>query len=373
VADPESAKKLRELFESRLNDVAQRALKPETELSGSEIDGLTRLSKLCDMVEGSAKRRISQWQYFALMAAALALVSFLLFKNVPSTAISGNAVVSTLTFRLRAPSVLSKGWSDLKSAGISQAAKLLVPAFERNPETVLDNGIVAVDALAGDRPGDITIAPLALAAGITVTLEAEAGGSYKVQLRTDGDKSGDLSVKLNIDGAVRVKGLDRPAQILKLTDVVGFTASADKSLTFAIQPSGATPVAFQPLLPVNALEFSDIEVIGDGVGQTLVRSTVRSGALFLEELGAKEVKLREAEDLTFDGLDGVIRSVTLQSGAIAVNFEGSAREVTSHGRSLKPSWLEFLRAQKPVELLWGSALGLLGAVLAALKWLKVEV
>jgi hypothetical protein len=132
------------------------------------------------------------------------------------------------------------------------------------------------------------------------------------------------------------------------------------------------------MLPVDRLGFTKVLQFSQGEKSTTRQvSTILSGTLFYKEISGQDVKLRENEEIRMSGLKGVIRSGHLKPEALTLRYDGQIREMRRgfdvHGRNLMPNWLEFFKAQKPVELLWATALYLFGMVMAGLKWLKVKV
>ena len=86
--------------------------------------------------------------------------------------------------------------------------------------------------------------------------------------------------------------------------------------------------------------------------------------MFFDELAGRELRLRAREAIRFGEARGEIRAVRFADDRLIVNFHGQVRGMTSgpldHPRNLMPSWLEWLRANQPLALLWGSALYLSG-------------
>jgi hypothetical protein len=84
--------------------------------------------------------------------------------------------------------------------------------------------------------------------------------------------------------------------------------------------------------------------------------------------------LRSHEELRFIQARGEIRSIGLKDGGLALNFRGRVRGMASgslaHPRNLMPRWLDWLRANQPLSLLWGSAVYLFGLSTAVRQWWK---
>ena len=124
---------------------------------------------------------------------------------------------------------------------------------------------------------------------------------------------------------------------------------------------------------MTALGLSRVDEYGQA-GDRVVRqvSTVLSGKLWFPSLDGSEYELRAHEALAFEGLRGEIRSIVLRDGGIDLQFQGQVEGMRSgsytDGRSLMPTYLEWLRASHGLGLLWGSTLYLFGMGLTALRW-----
>jgi hypothetical protein len=149
--------------------------------------------------------------------------------------------------------------------------------------------------------------------------------------------------------------------------------SAQLDLDLAPLNAGAGLLA--PGLDVIELGLMRIDEVTEG-DRTAVRavSTVQSGSVYLEELGGRELRLRAHEGLRFDLARGEVRSIGVKDGALALNFHGRVRGMASgpldHPRNLMPRWLDWLRENQPLSLLWGSAVYLFGVSTAVRQWWK---
>jgi hypothetical protein len=149
--------------------------------------------------------------------------------------------------------------------------------------------------------------------------------------------------------------------------------SAEVGLDLA--PLSAGAALFAPGLTITDMTLMHIDEVTED-DKTAVRavSTVQSGSLYWEELGGRELQLRAHEGLRFTHARGEIRSIRLKDGGLALNFHGRVRGMSSgsleHPRNLMPRWLEWLRANQPLSLLWGSAIYLFGLSTAVRQWWK---
>jgi hypothetical protein len=373
VTNPGELSQLRALRKSRLDAMVARSVSSGVEPSSDELKALDNLTKLCDLVEASTRRPPPRWRLGVLLGLILGVVTLLFFTEVRSVLLSGSVLTGTATFRLAGSAEVSKGWTTGLSAGISEADTIRVPDLGNVAEREVAGVALSLECASGSKPGCLTIAPLSLPDRGTVTVQTLSPGRYRIQLKSNQADGPVLSARITAEGSIRIGGLDEPEGVLTLPRPRSFVATARQSLTLDLAVPPEEEIAFSRLLPVDGLAFVDVEESGEHSAQIRELSMIRSGSLIFETLAGREHKLREAETMRFEGLHGSVRSVKLGPAGVTVSFEGTAREVKSHSRSLKPTLLEYWRAQKPVELLWGSALSLFGAVLAALRWLKVEV
>jgi hypothetical protein len=151
-------------------------------------------------------------------------------------------------------------------------------------------------------------------------------------------------------------------------------AEVNLNLRFA----AGTGSVFSPQLSVSRLALSRIDELQSLDGSTAhTVSTILSGTLYLESLNGEPRKLRPRELLQFDEVRGVIRTLQLEGGHVALAFRGKVRGMRSgwgeNPVSLMPTWLAWLQARHGLSLLWGTTLYFFGLILAVLKWWRVSV
>jgi len=143
-------------------------------------------------------------------------------------------------------------------------------------------------------------------------------------------------------------------------------------LTFLALPQKISPMP----LAIQDLSLLRIEDRRGLEGLPVRRvSTILSGTIYFEELIGQELKLRSGEAIRFEGSEGQIEMLELKNDHIAFQFHGRVRGLTTGssgiGRSLMPTWLEWLKARRGLYLLWGTAIYLFGLIAGVLRWLKV--
>ena len=222
--------------------------------------------------------------------------------------------------------------------------------------------------------GTISLAPLVGPQGAEVTLRV---GDLPNALRLS-VKGLDASVQVDLNGSVTAL-LPRQAEqtIASATPQAAalMPGPADVDLDLiALNPALSV---LAPSLAISSLALVRIDEVTQG-GRGVVRrvSTLHSASVFFDELGGRELRLRAREALRFDEAQGMIRELRFADGRLLVNFHGTVRGMVSgsleHPRTLMPSLLEWLRANQPLALLWGSALSLFGLLRALLQWWRTK-
>jgi hypothetical protein len=99
--------------------------------------------------------------------------------------------------------------------------------------------------------------------------------------------------------------------------------------------------------------------------------------LYFASLNGVSRSLRAGEILRLEDPRGEIRTLRLEDEVVALDFQGRVRGISSGSddsrQNLMPTWLDWLRAQHGLSLLWGTTFYLFGIGLAALRWFKVNV
>lgn len=328
-------------------------------VSPSAVAELQALAALADM---ERKRRGVPMRARVPLAVAfvgtLLLASLLLFVRVPSTPIELEAVATDLRFELPAEQPLTRTMplQSLRAVGVRREAE--AGGVAGPPVVSLQAG--GIDGCKGA----LTLEPVLLPVGAQVGLRAGAvPGRVHLSLKAPGAR---LQVSASGCDARRPAGAARG-----ITLVLG-GEEADIELSAA---DGAA-IAFATGIAARQLAFDQTELLAGGslTDSTYVRSvsTLRSGRLHLLALAGREQALRRGEALAFSRVEGELQELALADGALSVRFAGQARGMQTGGagyaRSLMPTWLEWLRANQAVSLLWGSALYAFGLAAAVRRW-----
>ena len=261
------------------------------------------------------------------------------------------------------------GGTSLASLGASGLAGAALPGAPAGPGGAAR---ALLQAASGAGGGTISLAPLVGAAGAEVTLRtSDVPNELRLSV-----KGLDGSVRVDVSGTISARLSPQPRQTIdaatpQAVELAPGPGEVDLDLV-ALNPA-VSPLA--PSLAISTLTLARIDEVSQG-GRSVVRriSTLQSGSVFFEELGGREHRLRAREALRFREARGEIRAVRVADGRLVVNFHGRVRGMASGSldrpHNLMPSWLEWLRANQPLGLLWGTALYLFGLLTTLWQWWK---
>jgi len=359
---------LRSLLDAQLRELADAVHVSGGQVPSEASANAERLARLVQIQRNLAPpaRTGQRWRMVALFAGTLALVSLLLLATVRETEVGLDLVVSELRFTLAARQQLSEPLqlASLGASGLAGAALPGALAGASGAERVL---LQAASAPGG---GTISLAPLVGAAGAEVTLRT-SDVPNELRLSVKGLAA---SARADVSGAITVLLPRRAKQTITAATpqaVALAPGPGDVDLDLVALNPAVSPLA--PSLAISTLALVRIDEVSQD-GRSVVRrvSTLHSGSVFFNELAGRELRLRAREALRFGAARGEIRAVRFADGRLAVDFHGRVRGMASgsldHPRDLMPSWLEWLRANQPLALLWGAALYLFGLLTTLWQW-----
>lgn len=361
---------LRSLLDAQLRELADAARASGGQVPSEASANAERLARLVQIQRDLPPlvRTGQRWRMVALFAGTLALVSLLLLATVRETEVELDLVVSELRFTLAARQQLSEPLQ-LASLGASGLAGAVLPGA---PAGAGGAARVLLQAASTPGGGTISLAPLVGAAGADVTLRtSDVPNELRLSV-----KGLDASVRADVSGTITALLPRRAKQTINAATpqaVALAPGPGDVDLDLVALNPAASPLA--PSLAISTLALVRIDEVSQG-GRSVVRrvSTLHSGSVFFDELSGRELRLRAREALRFGEARGEIRAVRFADGRLVVNFHGRVRGMASgsldHPRDLMPSWLEWLRANQPLALLWGAALYLFGLLTTLWQWWK---
>lgn len=337
---------LRDVLQRKVREAARDAAAHDGAVPPEQLDALNRLARLVEVRDRTLPPPSARWRIAAILGATLLIVSLLLFLRVRETQVEIQAVVSEVGFELARPQVVT-GTTTLRELGASGL---------RGDEVMR---LIALDA------GTVTLHPLDLAAGVEVRIDAEGSPSrFRLLLRR-----AKKVLRATVHGPVQI---DTRTETFAMPRALPIEADPGE-VTLDLHP--IKEPTFSPQLFVRKLALWRVDEFDAPEGTTAQAvSTILSGTVYFESLNGEARPLRPRELLRFDEIRGVIRTLELEDGRIALAFRGNVRGMHSGWSGdpvdLMPTWLAWLKARHGLSLLWGTTLYLFGLAAAILRWWK---
>ena len=370
---------LRELLRAQAQALHDETVRTGGAVPAERLEALRRLSSLLEIQQAAQpappRRR---WLLIVCFVCTLFVASILLFARRASTEIELDLQVDQMGFVLPVRQMLSEQLN-LSALGVSGLSRVQLPRARGSQAATLisghdfESGMALTVAAEQQEKGEISLPDLILPAQTRVSLgKTEPPGQYRLTLEGTG-----LDLRANVNGPVRVSlagGSAHPFSFLSPKPVIFEPQSqqANLDLTLLALPRKISPMP----LAIQDLSLLRVEDRRGVEGLPVRRlSTILSGTIYFEELNGQELKLRPGEAIRFEGSEGQIEMLELNNDHIAFQFHGRVRGLTTGssglGRSLMPTWLEWLKARRGLYLLWGTAIYLFGLIAGVLRWLKV--
>jgi hypothetical protein len=366
------------MLAARAATAIDQARKNDGQVPPGEIEALERLARLLELQKATASHPSRRaWEVAAILVATLVIVSLLLFAHVGQTEIELEVDATQVSFAINTEQVLFEQL-DLNALGVSGLSKITLAdpiatayagsAVIQEPDQSIRLSVAEING----RRGAIGISELkpTKATAVDVRLNGH-NGEYRLSLQDPG-----MTIDVGVIGPLQVtiaglgsKTIDLPIpQSLALEPARG---SVDLDLTFR----DIERAAMTPQVPASALEFWRVDEFGDrrvSVLRTL--STILGGKIYFEALNGDSRSLRAGEVLRFGDVQGEIRTLRMRRDRVSLGFHGEVQGMSTGSsprvRTLMPTWLDWLKAQHGLSLLWGTTLYLAGLAMAALRWFK---
>jgi hypothetical protein len=368
---------LKDLLRRRAAEARDRALDDGGGVSAEETDELERLARLVKILGQTEKRpRRRRWPIAAALAATLAVMSGLLFLRVSATNVDMDLEVDELGFVMARSETLNAA-IPLVELGAAGLASLRMPRSKDSSGQVHSAADKTWSRIQLSVPepgqGRMTLDPLTPAANTRIWLrKTRAPGQYSLSLQHD-----EIAVKLTLRGRLTLRSpaaadVERDFGRGKPMVLMGRERTVDFTMTVA---EGAR-ATFARVIPVSALKL--LKAHQDTLGQTPIEtSTIRAGTIHFSDLDDVSRPLRAGERLRLELSEGHIRALGLAEDHVAFSFHGRLTELTSGEgrgrRSLMPTYLEWLRDQYALSLLWGAVVYVFGLALAIMRWWRIAV
>ena len=339
-----------------------------------DFDQLDRLGKLA--AEGHAKKR--RWLIPALALLAMAVVTFLLWKEQHETEVEMEATVSELSFRMpRKQPVMREQF--LRALAADTLAGIVVNLDE---QFAPPGETCSFNLELSDKPREvdsITVQSLAPPKDWRVRLIRQPG---ETQVRLTAPPKGDewLPISVSLRGRAQLNtrcGAVKQSREINEAAPVSVTLYVGQETRFRLMPQKGQDARFARQIEWEDLILVDEETYQADTPQERQISSVVKGKLYLTALNGKPYDLRPSERLAFAASKGEIRTLSLATAekdmpeGFVLNAHAKVQAMKAGDRSLMPNWLELLAAQSGLGLLWGSAIYLFGMAVAVLKYFRV--
>ena len=347
-------------------------------MSQAELEALERLARLLDLQDRIAPKAPARrtWAFAAVLATTLCILSMLLFLRVSRTPIELELETEQLAFTLPSEQILFEQL-ELTKLVTSGIARVTLPAalLGQLGGNALDEPAPPVTLIAGEldgRRGSIAIKQIRPAARAQIELGLiDQAGQYRLSLAGAG-----TTIEVGVIGPIRIEVQGRGEAMVDFVAPKGLALeAAERRVKLDFTFRDPMRVSGTPQVPVENPSFRRVDQYGDrevSVLRTL--STILGGTLFFESLGGVAKQLRAGEMLRFREAAGELRTLQLRPDRVALSFHGTVSGMTSGDddarQSLMPTWLDLLRAQHGLALMWGSTVYIAGLAMGVLRWWK---
>ena len=376
----DTKKHLETLLSEKAKAAAQSALASDGVPADQEINSLRNLARLVRILQlgqPAAPRR--RWPLPLMLGATLSIVSFLLFLHVRNTEIELDASLSEVSFVLLQEQALNNSF-ELSSLGVSGVKVVQLPSLsKRDLSDSLTSGdedkAVRLATISSGKqlPGSISFATMIVPAGSRVGLR-RGNTTRDYRLSVQPPQGSQLELRADVTGTIEVSTSNAPSEVLTLVSPKAFVfslAAPEVDLDLTLRDDGPNPLASN--LTIKDPSFLTFEEIVDAE-RTLNRQvpTILSGTLYYQELYGQERTLRGSEGLQLTNCQGELRTIEMASNGLRFRFIGQASGIDKglgpYKANLMPTYLEWIKANHGLTLLWGTTLYIFGLALGVLRW-----
>jgi|GEM_PF-2875575 len=368
---PDLSAMLRNLVKKHVEEGISEALRSEGSVGSEQLRKLRRLARLAEISEGlklEANRR--RWPIAALLAAVTLIIVSVLLVHKPSTEIDLDLKLSSVQFTVNDQQPITNSLSGLSKIDVNGVTQIKAGA------KVLDVGRDSASVssvVSGKRVGKITLAALIPPAGTRVWLShTSITHEFHVSLESPPDR--EIELTADADGPTNLESPSFGTVALDFgtPNQITLTAASnhvDLLLSFF---RSAEIVALQQIPIKDIYFFQEERFSSSDFGFSKEVSSIVNGIVYLDELNGQPISLRPGESLRFSESRGELRAMSINNEAIQMQFHGYVRGMSTgsveNPRSLMPSWLEWLKSQQAIVLLWGAVLYVFTFTLVIFRW-----
>lgn len=371
---------LRGLLRRHAQTLTEETLCSDGQVVQHKLEQLAHLARLVELVDAAQPRPArARWPIAVAFLLTLAIASVLLFARVSRTELRADLVLTEVAFVLASQQVLADALS-VSALGASGLERVELPSIT-SPQAETAKAVRVVAQSEAARTGTLDIGMLMLPAGTRVGLSS-TGVYREFRLSLTPPSGAPLSVQVGVHGSVDIVFPGNNARVGKLelatprsVYFVSGKHGMDLDLSLATLPSAP----FSPNLQIDHLNFGRVETFADPSHPTALRrlSNIVSGTLYFESLNGQKLDLRRGEWIELRKVQGDVRRLELRDDGIALSFYGDAQGLRggseAEPRDLMPNYLEVVKENHALSLVWGAAGYLLALVLGALRWWKADL
>jgi hypothetical protein len=354
---------LRTLLSRRARDLIDRVGAGE-EPTKEEVDALDRLTKLMNIQESLLRARQRRRAGLALLGMAAVVATAVMTVRVWwDNDIAVDATVSAVTFVPAEPAYLIGGGVAIERLELRDVDSVVASQLHNGRDTTLvPNGSLVLTP--HDSPGSrnfLTLAAVVASESGLVRLQVSDTGLVRADFRSDSGSfyaSAASTIEARSAEGSALLEFDRTGQlhIFHGRDPIAVTWRA----------AGGRYELPNPV-PVTRL---DLFAVDPRTGEAV--STLRRGAVYRESLGRDSIRLRRDETLSLDQPSGLLRSVVVQGQDMTLFFRGRAANISTatagNVMTLRPTLLDWARAQSGVWWLWTTILPISAVFLSVRRW-----
>jgi hypothetical protein len=362
------ANRITAALERRHAEMLRKAVGADGALDYGTLAEIQHLAKWRDAFREDRTAARRQLLLAVLAAVAVMVLVLATLARTPST-VAIDAKSSSVTFVLdRRQPVVPMLLVD--SVSIDGAERLHIDeGITSTPTTLASEGgeSQAIEVRRLEPDGTITLGRLEMAQGSRIALRGDAT-EFELQLRAE---AAAFTIDLVAQGGTLEwrggsRDLPRGTSTIIRADV-GTHAPVILRLRLAKGREVAIDAA------VSALSFlHESELATDAGTVTMRESTVESGTLTFLDVDRPPLAFRRHQRVDLDGVEGHVRATNPGTGTVAIEFDGSARDVQigfrDETRSIMPSVLEWLRSRHGIVMWWTSTATLFALLLAWARW-----
>ena len=343
---------------------------PPPEKVMSRLERMARLSEINKLFRPPPKR----WPVIAVLIAVLLLVSSLLYFRLGRTEIELDLNVTEISFKLlgKNEQIITDAF-EISEIDINGLDEMRLPREFQSNQAVQNSTVKIASSGIQENRGKLTLASLILPGDTTITIKYGDMPNEFIFIF----KGQQIGLNITAQGPGEFGLLnDLPRNYLFTAPKVFRFKSGHDRLYLRLLFADSTKLKFYSKIDVLSLNFSSLEHFAD-INRTIYRdvSSIMNGSLYYEALKGHRRVLRAGEPIQFDQSEGFIRELRLDADRISLKFHGHVKGMATgtmeNPIDLMPTWLEYLRTNHILAILWGSTVSLFSLALVVLKWLRV--